>query len=61
MKKISLSFLIVAGVCVVLALISHFFFSGRIFFQWDKFIEAAIIFLLASCAVSLLALIDRPR
>lgn len=57
MKTLSYIALIVAGLCLLLALLSHFFFGGRIVFNWDKYISGVTIFLLTSIVFALYHLI----
>ncbi len=52
MKTLSLASLLLAGLCVVLALISHFLASGRFIFNWYTYVQATSIFLLASIALA---------
>ncbi len=58
MKILSYIALIIAGICLLLALIGHFFFSGRVLFNWDKYIVGVIISLLTSIVFALYHMIE---
>jgi len=57
MKTLSYIALILAGLCLLLALLAHFFLGGRIVFNWDKYISGVTIFLLTSIVFALYHLI----
>ncbi|MFB0565813.1 MAG: hypothetical protein ACETWK_09065 [Candidatus Aminicenantaceae bacterium] len=56
MKLLSYISLLAAGICVILAIISHFFFESRIVFAFTSYVTATRIFLLASIAFGILSL-----
>jgi len=56
MKFLSYASLLAAGICILLAIISHFFFESRIVFAFTSYVAAAKIFLLASIASGILSL-----
>jgi hypothetical protein len=63
MEKVSMKFLsflalIVAGICLILALLARFFFDGRIIFSLYYLYQSTGIFLLASIAFALQHLIQ---
>jgi hypothetical protein len=61
MKTLSFASLLLAGLCLVLALASHFLTSGRLVFHWYTYVQGTSIFLLASIALAAQHIIQQKK